>query len=114
MKRFALSLLFAVSLAASALAQSAPANLSAQSVYGRLGVPGDTGPGQAIPFKTLAAQLSGVQTANTVYAGPAFGAPAAPAFRAIVGADLPVPGTSSRGGVQGQGCSTHNWFNSLS
>jgi hypothetical protein len=114
MKRLALSLLFAVSLTASALAQSAPANLSGQSVYGRLGVPGDTGPGQAIPFKTLAAQLSGVQTANTVYAGPAFGDPAAPAFRAIVGADLPVPGTSSRGGVQGQGCSTHNWFNSLS
>lgn len=36
------------------LAQSAPANLPYHTVYGRLGAaPGDTGPGQAIPFDTL-------------------------------------------------------------
>lgn len=47
-----------------ALAQSAPANLPAQTVYGRLGIPGDTGPGQAIPFATLGKQLS--QTSATL------------------------------------------------
>ena len=42
---------------AGALAQSAPANLPGRSIYGRLGVPGDTGPGSAIPIATLGAQL---------------------------------------------------------
>lgn len=98
-----------------ALGQSAPANLPAQSVYGRMGIPGDTGPGQAIPFAVLGSQLlGGAQTANTVYAGPSSGPVASAAFRALVGADLPVPGASSLGGVQSKTCSTSNWFNTLS
>jgi hypothetical protein len=41
-----------------ALAQSAPAVMPYHTVYGRLGAaPGDTGPGQAIPFATLIPQL---------------------------------------------------------
>lgn len=39
------------------------------------------------------------QTANTVFAGPTTGAAAAPAFRALVGADLPLAGLSSIGAV---------------
>lgn len=53
---FLIGLLLAPTLA---LAQSAPANLPAQSVYGRLGTPGDTGSGQAIPFSTLFSQFNG-------------------------------------------------------
>lgn len=98
-----------------ALGQSAPATMGYHTVYGRLGAtPGDTGPGQQIPFATLQAQISSTQSANTVYAGPGSGAVALPTFRALVGADLPVPGASSLGGVQSKTCSTSNWFSSLS
>jgi hypothetical protein len=41
-----------------------------------------------------------VQTANTVLAGPTSGGTAAPTFRALVGADLPNPSVSTKGGVQ--------------
>jgi hypothetical protein len=55
-----------------------------------MGIPGDTGPAQAIPFATLSAQLfGGPQTANTVYAGPTSGGVASLAFRALVAADIP-------------------------
>lgn len=47
---------------------------------------------------TLTGTLA-TQTANTVFAGPVSGGAAAPAFRAIVGDDLPVPGASDLGGV---------------
>lgn len=48
----------ALLLPALALAQSAPANMDYHTVYGRLGSkPGDTGPGQAIPFATLRNQI---------------------------------------------------------
>ncbi|MBR1086453.1 hypothetical protein JQ621_03090 [Bradyrhizobium manausense] len=61
------------------------------------------------------AQLPAInQTANTFYAGPATGSPAAASFRALVGADLPAPGASSFGGVRSSTCSTSNWFSSLS
>lgn len=52
-----------------ALAQSAPANLPSHTVYGRIGTPGDTGPGQAIPFATLKSQ---VVTAPLTLTPPAF------------------------------------------
>jgi hypothetical protein len=98
---------------ASASAQQFP-TIQSQSVIGRLGIPGQSGPSQAIPFATLQAQLAGAVAANTVYAGPATGSTATPAFRALVGADLPAPGASSFGGVQSKTCSTSNWFNTLS
>jgi hypothetical protein len=72
------------------------------------------GPSQAIPFATLLANISGAQTANKVLASPASGIAAVPAFRALVGADLPVPGASSLGGVQSLTCATSNWFRTLS
>lgn len=54
--------LFALILAlmpALAFGQTPP--LPSHTVWGRLGIPGDTGPAQAIPFATLFSQLSGVQ-----------------------------------------------------
>jgi len=42
--------------------------------------------------------------ANTVYAGPTTGGPASALFRSLVGADLPVPGASSLGGVDAIDC----------
>jgi hypothetical protein len=96
-----------------AVAQTFP-NVASQTVIGRLGVPGQTGPSQAIPFATLLSKLGGAPSANTVWAGPTSGSVAPPTFRALVGADLPAPGASSRGGVQSLTCSTSNWFNALS
>jgi hypothetical protein len=99
----------------SAFAQSAPATLPFHSLYGRLGAqPGDTGPGQAIPFANILPNLVGTQSANQVYAGPGSGPVALPTFRALVGADLPAPSASTLGGVQSLTCSTSNWFRTLS
>lgn len=85
------------------------------TLWGRIGAqPGDTGPGQAIPFASVLPSLVGAQTANTIYAGPSSGGAAQPTFRAQVGADLPNPGASSKGGVQSLTCSASNWFSTLS
>ena len=43
------------------------------------------------------------QTENLVYAGPATGSPAAPTFRALAAADLPVATTSALGAVKPDG-----------
>jgi hypothetical protein len=85
-----------------------------QSVIGRLGVAGDTGPSGAISFARVLSGLGGAQSANKVWAGPTSGGAAAPTFRSLVGADLPNPGASSKGGVQSITCSASNWFNTLS
>lgn len=85
------------------IAQQFP-TVPAQSVIGRMGTPGDTGPSQAIPFATLSAQLlGGAQNPNLVYSGPTSGSPHSPTFRALVGADIPPInlGTSGNGGVTG-------------
>ena len=73
-----------------AQAQQVPP-LGYHTVFGRMGAaPGDTGPGQAIPFANLAAQLfGGAVNANTVFAGPASGGPATPAFRTLASGDVP-------------------------
>lgn len=61
MKRILSALLLLLAGLTPAMPQSAPANLPYHTVYGRLGaVPGDTGPGQAIPFATLAAQIGSI------------------------------------------------------
>lgn len=54
------------------------------------------------------------QTANTCLAGPTSGSASAPTFRALVGADLPNPSTSSIGGVQSIASVSHRWINSIS
>jgi hypothetical protein len=51
--RAALAAILPLLAVTAALAQSAPPTLPAQSVYGRLGMPGQSGPGQAIPLATL-------------------------------------------------------------
>jgi hypothetical protein len=116
MRQIKFALAFAAALSPlAAFGQSAPANLPAQSVYGRMGIPGDTGPGQAIPFANLAAQLfGGTTSANTVYAGPTSGAVAAPAFRALVGADLPVPSSSTLGGTRSVAVVAHTYMTGIS
>jgi hypothetical protein len=98
--RAALAGLLSLLAVTSAQAQSAPANLAFHTVYGYLGgKPGDVGPGQAIPFATLMAQINGAQSANMVYAGPASGLATFPAFRALVGADLPATTSSTQGAL---------------
>lgn len=59
MRKIALALLFALLLPTFAGAQN-QVPLPANSVWGRLGIPGTGGPGQAIPFANLLANLKGV------------------------------------------------------
>lgn len=134
LRALALALSLVPSLAA---AQSAPATMPYHTVYGRLGATvGDTGPGQAIPFATFNAQLfnslcqtnnampvystaqgrwicTPTQTANTVLAGPSTGAAAQGAYRALVGADLPLPAASTLGGVMSKAAVASNWLRSI-
>ena len=111
MKRTALALALSL-LPAATLAQQFPTTLGQNTVYGRLGI--GAGPGQAIPITTLLSQGLGAQNANIVYAGPSSGSAALPAFRSLVGADLPVPSASTLGGVKSLTCSSSNWFNTIS
>lgn len=60
-----------------------------------------------------ASGLSGSQTANTVYAAPN-GSSGTASFRALVGADLPNPSSSSKGGIQSITTIAHSWINSIS
>lgn len=53
------------------------------------------------------------QSANTIFAGPTTGSAAAPTFRALVGADLPTPTTSTLGGVKAAAPVTNQWLQSL-
>lgn len=62
---------------------------------------------------TIAATLAN-QFANFVWAGPTSGAAAAPAFRALVGADLPAPSASTLGGTESAAAVSHEWINSIS
>jgi hypothetical protein len=54
------------------------------------------------------------QVANTVFSGPSSGGDAAPAFRALVGADLPNPGASSKGGVQSYAAVSNQFLTQIS
>jgi microcystin-dependent protein len=62
---------------------------------------------------TLAPSLL-TQTANTVLAGPTSGGAATPTFRALVGADLPNPSSSTLGGIQSLAAVSHKWINEIS
>ena len=61
---------------------------------------------------TLTGALA-TQSANTIWAGPASGTAASPSFRALAGADLPAPTSSTFGGVQSKAAVTSNWLRSL-
>lgn len=52
--------------------------------------------------------------ANAVFAGPTSGVPAAPTFRALVGADLPNPSAATLGGIESFASVAHQWINSIS
>lgn len=54
------------------------------------------------------------QNANTVYAGPGSGSPAIPAFRALVGADLPNPTATTKGGVESFATISDEWLTGIS
>src|SRR5208283_2100606 len=61
------------------------------------------------------ADLSDMPNPNVVLAGPSSGSTAAaPTFRALVGADLPNPSSSTLGGVRSMAQTSHQWINSIS
>lgn len=93
-------------------AQTPPPTFPANTVWGRTGI--GPGPGQAIPFATLQTDISGPQSANTVFAGPTSGGAAFATWRALIGSDLPLPSVSTLGGVESLVCSAHQWLNSIS
>jgi hypothetical protein len=83
------------------------------TVIGRIGTGAGSGASQAIPFATLFSRFSGVQPANTVYAGPASGGSSIATFRALIGSDLPAATSTTLGAVKGTTCSPSMWFNTL-
>jgi hypothetical protein len=66
--------------------------------------------GLALSVVCASAQLV---PANQVNAGPPSGAAGAPRWRALVGADLPLPGASSLGGVFSKSATASQWLRSL-
>jgi Protein of unknown function (DUF2793) len=65
---------------------------------------------------TSAGTLTGTlatQGANAVWAGPASGAAASPSFRTLAGADLPLPASTTLGGVKSKAATASNWLNAL-
>jgi len=105
--------LFAALLPTLAVAQvtNYPQTLPPNTVVGRLGV--GPGPSQAIPIATVISK-GATANANTVLAGPASGVSAGATFRSLIGADLPLPTTSSLGGIQAIAPISHQWLNSIS
>lgn len=62
---------------------------------------------------TLSASLAS-QSANLVFAGPSSGVAAAPSFRALVGADLPNPTSTTLGGIESLAAVSHQFVNAIS
>jgi len=62
---------------------------------------------------TLTATLA-TQSANLVWAGPTSGGAAAPTFRALVGADLPNPSSTTLGGIQSFAGVSSQWIRQIS
>src|SRR4051812_22874353 len=54
------------------------------------------------------------ESANRVWSGPTSGGATTPSFRLLVGADLPLPGASSLGGVFSKAAVSHNFLTSIS
>lgn len=71
------------------------------------------GPGSSPSFQSVAGASFAAQNANKVFSGPASGADAVPTFRALVGTDLPLPGTSTLGGVKSLAASANNFLTGL-
>ena len=62
---------------------------------------------------TLTAALN-TQAKNLVLAGPTSGSNAAPTFRAISGADLPNPSSTTLGGIESLAAVSSRWINTIS
>jgi hypothetical protein len=62
---------------------------------------------------TLTGSLN-TQSANTILAGPSSGSANAPTFRALVGADLPNPSSTTLGGVESYAAISHQFINAIS
>jgi hypothetical protein len=62
---------------------------------------------------SLTASLAN-QNANVILAGPMSSSAAVPTFRALIGADLPAPSTSTLGGVESLSCSSGQFLNQIS
>lgn len=69
------------------------------------------GPPKQTPITSFAPFASA--SANTVFAGPTSGGAAAPAFRSLVGADLPLPTAITLGAVFSKTPTASNWLRSL-
>lgn len=113
-KKLAPSLFVAIGLLgtpAAAQVPNWPQTLPANTVVGRLGI--GPGPAQAIPFDIFQKYLD-IAGPNLVYAGPETGEPGHATFRALTGADLPLPTVSSPGGVLASNCSANKWVNAIS
>lgn len=63
---------------------------------------------------TVLAQCTGVPAANAVCVGPPSGGSGFPGFRALIGADLPLPTSSTLGGVESFAAVSHQWINQIS
>ncbi len=61
----------------------------------------------------ISATVSGTQAPNTVFAGSTTTSSGAPAFRPLVGADLPLPTASTLGGIESISSSTHQWVTAI-
>lgn len=66
------------------------------------------------PVATAGVLTAGLasENANTVWAGPVTGTASPPTFRALIGADLPLPGATTPGGYISKTAVSHQWLNS--
>lgn len=90
-----------------------PASAISMSLLAQSGLNGLCQTNNAFPVyssSSIAWVCSTAPSANTVYAGPSTGSAAQPAFRALVGADLPLPSASTLGGIQSIVSLAHNWI----
>lgn len=71
------------------------------------------GAGADPTFQSVAGASFGAQNANQIFSGPSTGAAAVPAFRALVGADMPLPTAVSLGGAFSKTAATSQWLRSL-
>jgi hypothetical protein len=62
---------------------------------------------------TLTGSLA-TESNNMVLAGPSSGSAGLPTFRALVGADLPTPASTTLGGIKSLACGTGQFLNSIS
>lgn len=106
-KKLLLAAAFSTLLVGDVSAQCAIPTFPSGTVCGR--VPGTAG----TPSPKTPSQLSGTQIANSVWSGPASGADANPTFRLLVGADLPNPAASTKGGVMSIAAVTNQFVTSI-